>query len=542
MDERLVSSSEPEMLLHRILEKSAREYPDKIAVICGEMRAPYALLNTLANRFCGELLSHGLQKGDTVVLLHENSLEFIAAYFGALKAGAVIAPLNTDLKPEGLQPILLELQPRAIIVSARQTEKLWFCNENVFVRTLVIITDREDALQKTKIDCVSLRRVISDETPANDPRLNIDEHDLACIIYTSGSTGKPKGVMLTHKNIVANTRSICTYLQLTEHDVQMVVLPFFYVFGLSLLHTHVAVGGTLVLNNQFSFTSAMLEQMVAEHVTGFSGVPSTYAYLLHRSPLRAVRDRLSHLRYCSQAGGHMARQVKLDLRRALPGHTRIIIMYGATEASARLTWLEPQHYLRKIDSIGKEIPGVSIKILDEKGKERAPDEIGELVAAGPNIMTGYYRDPATTFRVLDTDGYHTGDLGYRDAEGFLFVTGRRDNQMKVGGNRVDPQEIEDVIMESGLVIEVAVIGMPDELLGVAPEALFVSKTMGANQEELFVYCARRLPSYKTPRHFFTVAMLPKNGNGKIDRRKCAEIVTRQQALQDVVSGALCANV
>jgi acyl-CoA synthetase (AMP-forming)/AMP-acid ligase II len=296
-----------------------------------------------------------------------------------------------------------------------------------------------------------------------------------------------------------------------------------------------------VLNNQFSFTSAMLEQMVAEKVTGFSGVPSTYAYLLHRSPLRTMRDRLPCLRYCSQAGGHMARQVKLDLRRALPCHTRIIIMYGATEASARLTWLDPQQYLRKIDSIGKEIPGVNIKILDEKGKEPVPGDIGELVAAGPNIMTGYYQDPVATSRALDADGYHTGDLGYRDAEGFLFVTGRRDNQMKIGGHRVDPQEIEDAIMESGLAIEVAVIGMPDELLGVAPEALVVFKTTAANQEELFVFCAHRLPSYKVPRLFFAAAALPKNSNGKIDRCKCAEIITRQQALQNVVTGVCCAH-
>jgi long-chain acyl-CoA synthetase len=536
MDESDVSAVEPEMLLHRFLEESAQQYPEKIAVICGEVRASYALVNTLANRFCGEIRSHGLQKGDTVALLHENSLEFIAAYFGIVKAGAVVVPLNTDLKAEGLQLILLELQPRAVIVSARQAEKVWSCGGKAFTRTTVIITDLEDASQRNKIDCVSLHRVISDETPANDPKMTIGEHDLACIIYTSGSTGRPKGVMLTHKNIAANTRSICGYLRLTEHDVQMVVLPFFYVFGLSLLHTHIAVGGTLVLNNQFSYTSAMLEQMVAENVTGFSGVPSTYAYLLHRSPLRDMRKRLPCLRYCSQAGGHMARQVKLDLRRALPDHTDIIIMYGATEASARLTWLDPQYYLSKIDSIGKEIPGVNMKILDERGKEPALGEIGELVASGPNIMLGYSQDPAATSRVLDAEGYHTGDLGYRDAEGFLFVTGRRDNQMKVGGNRVDPQEIEDVMMESELVIEAAVIGVPDELQGTTLAALIVPNARTVNQEELFIFCAHRLPRYKAPRLFFAVAVLPKNGNGKVDRSKCAEIIRRLQTEQSMVSG------
>ena len=528
------------MLLHRFLEESAKKYPEKIAVICGEVRASYGLLNSLANRFCKELLGHGLQKGDAVALVHENSLEFIAAYFGVLKAGAVTVPLNTDLKVEGLQPILLELLPRAVIASARQTEKVLSCNHNAFANTAVVICDLENVPQKGAIDHVSLHRIVSAATQGTaepNPNVAIDGSDLACIIFTSGSTGRPKGVLLTHHNIVANTRSICEYLQLSENDIQMVVLPFFYVFGLSLLHTHIAVGGTLVLNNQFSFTGAVLEQMITEKVTGFSGVPSTYAYLLHRSPLRAMREKLTSLRYCSQAGGHMARQLKLDLRSALPDHTGIVIMYGATEASARLTWLDPQYYIDKIDSIGKEIPGVRIRVLDEQKREAAPGEIGELVAAGPNIMSGYFRDETATSHALDADGYHTGDLGYRDAEGFLFVTGRRDNQMKVGGHRVDPQEIEDVIMESGLVIEAAVISIPDELLGNAPAALVVPNTRRDLSEELAIFCARNLPRFKAPRLLFAVAELPKNGNGKIDRRQCAKIVTQLQEQHKTVSGA-----
>jgi long-chain acyl-CoA synthetase len=530
------SSNGQGTLLHRFLEESAGRFPDKIAVICGEVRVSYAQVNGLANRFSSELRARGLQKGDIVAILYENGLEFITAYFGALKAGAVVAPLNTDLKPEGLQPILKELNPRAIIASVRQTEKLRSCGSVSFANLAALISDAEEAPQLGAAHHLSMHRIMSGAALWDDPDYACDENDLACIIYTSGSTGKPKGVMLTHRNIVANTRSICAYLGLTEQDVQMVVLPFFYVFGLSLLHTHVAVGGTLVINNQFGFTSTALEQMAAEKVTGFSGVPSTYAYLLHRSPLAAMRDSLTSLRYCAQAGGHMARQTKLDLRKALPDHTGIVVMYGATEASARLTWLEPQYYLGKIDSIGKEIPGVEIKILDEKRNEAPPGQIGELVASGPNIMRGYFGDREATSRVLDTHGYHTGDLGYRDAEGFLYVTGRRDNQMKIGGRRVDPQEIEDAIMESGLVIEAAVIGMPDRLLGTIPAALVVPNSKAVNEEELFVFCSRRLPRYKVPLLAFADTALPKNGNGKIDRSKCAEIITDKNRQQKMVSG------
>ncbi|MDD5674524.1 MAG: class I adenylate-forming enzyme family protein [Chitinivibrionales bacterium] len=529
--------ADPDMLLHRLLEESARRSPDKIAVVCGAARASYAQLNGAADRLGAALQACGLQKGDFVAILHENSFEFIAAYFGALKAGAVAVPLNTDLKPEGLEPILLELKPHAIIASDRQTEKIWCGKDEALTRTAVILSDNARIPRLRGVEYVSLLRTLADGRHVLDISDAAAENDPACIIYTSGSTGRPKGVVLSHKNIVANTRSIISCLDLTERDVQMAVLPFFYVFGLSLLHTHLAVGGTLVLNNQFSFTGAVLEQMMAENVTGFSGVPSTYAYLLHRSGLAALRERLPMLRYCSQAGGHMARQLKLDLRAALPDHTRIIIMYGATEASARLTWLDPRDFLRKIDSIGKEIPGVQITILDENGNEAAPGETGELVAAGPNIMRGYFNDPASTALALDAHGYHTGDLGYRDEEGFLFLTGRRDNQMKVGGRRVDPQEIEDVIIESGLAIEAAVIALPDELLGSAPAALVVPSAAGVSAEELFVFCARRLPRYKAPQLFLNGTALPKNGSGKIDRGKCAEIIMRLQAQRKMAPGA-----
>ncbi len=523
------------VLLHELLEQSARTHPTKTAVICGEERASYALLNTLANKFCNELRTRGIQPGNIIALIHENSLEFIAAYFGILKAGAIVAPLNTDSKPESLQAILTELQPRALIASAKQLAKTESFKETVFSPMLVIIGDFGDFPNNKNIPHTTIRRIVTDWTPVNDPKIDISPEAIASIIYTSGSSGRPKGVILTHNNIIANTRSICDCLKLSQNDVQMVVLPFYYVFGLSLLHTHIAIGGTLVLNNQFTFTGTVMQQMINEHVTGFSGVPSTYAYLLHRSPLREMREHLPDLRYCSQAGGHMANSLKLDLRSALPDHTDIVIMYGATEASARLTWLNPQNFLKKIDSIGKEIPDVVIKILDDKGIEVGPGEIGELVADGPNIMQGYFKDPNGTSHVLTDNGYRTGDLGYRDTDGFLFVTGRRDNQLKIGGNRVDPQEIEDIIMESGLMVEVAVIGVPDEILGVVPIALIVSKTRETAGEDLFVFCSARLPHYKVPRYFLPVAALPKNGNGKIDKSECMEMVMQLQKAHDAAS-------
>ena len=289
--------------------------------------------------------------------------------------------------------------------------------------------------------------------------------DLSSIIYTSGSTGKPKGVMLSHRNIASNTQSICEYLELTSEDTQMVVLPFFYVMGKSLLNTHFAVGGSVVINNKFAYPATVINQMIEENVTGFSGVPSTYAYLLHRSPLEKHRDDLVSLRYCSQAGGHMSRQVKVDLRRALPDHTKIYVMYGATEASARLTWLDPDYFEDKMDSIGKAIPGVTVKVLGSDGHELQNGEEGQLVGYGLNIMDGYWKDKASTDKVLINGGYHTGDLGYKDRDGFFFVTGRKDNLLKVKGHRINIQEVEDVLMDTGQLVETVVLGIKDDFLG-----------------------------------------------------------------------------
>ena len=232
--------------------------------------------------------------------------------------------------------------------------------------------------------------------------------------------------------------------------------------GKSLLNTHIAVGGTVVINNQFAFPASVLKEMIAEKVTGFSGVPSTFAYLLHRSPLAASRDKLSSLRYVSQAGGHMSKAIKDELRRVLPSHTEIVIMYGATEAAARLSYLEPSRFADKMESIGKAIPGVELKVVKEDGKDASVGEVGELVARGSNIMPGYLNKPEATAKALIDGWYHTGDQAYQDEEGFFFVAGRQDDLLKVGGHRLSPQEIEDTLMESGLFVEAVVLGIPDE--------------------------------------------------------------------------------
>lgn len=522
-----VANQEENVLVHHFLELSAKRFPDKVALIHGDVRATYEEINTKADALARWLLDHGVSSGDRIVLLLENSLEYVVSYYGVLKAGAVAVPLSTDLKPEGLRLLLMELESKVFISSSKFERVLQATDRSSIQNLKFIIKNYAKNLSGQALNITEFDDVLSFCTGL-DASLEIDEDNLASIIYTSGSTGQPKGVMLSHKNIVSNTKAICEYLHLTENDIQMVVLPFFYVMGKSLLNTHFAIGGTVVINNKFAFPAAVLKEMEEEKVTGFSGVPSTYAYLLHRSPLASYRDRLPALRYCSQAGGHMSCRIKEQLRQVLPEHTEIYIMYGATEASARLSYLEPGRFSEKMASIGRAIPGVTLQVLNGDGKPAPVGEIGEIVASGPNIMQGYWKDPEETARVLDANGYHTGDFGYQDQEGFFYIEGRKDSLLKVGGHRINPQEIEDVILRSDLVIEAAVLGIPDSLLGHRLVGAVAPRNGDCEPRRILSFCAGNLPKYKVPSSISIFRALPKSGSGKIDRNKCLQMLTTQE--------------
>ena len=508
-------------LIHHFIENSAQSYPHKVALIHENNRLTYDQINRMANQCARRFIDHGVKQGDRIVLILENSLEYVVTYYGALKAGAVAAPLSSDIKPNALGHLLRELEPAVIVSSSRHEKTLQPVDLARFGITALIIKKPSLKWSSAPFSVFEWDNLIENADTAN-LNLPIEGSTLAAIIYTSGSTGSPKGVMLSHRNIVSNTHSICRYLNITEKDIQMVVLPFYYVMGKSLLNTHFAAGGTVVINNKFAYPASVIKQMVDEHVTSFSGVPSTYAYLLHRSPLADYCKKFGSLRYCSQAGGHMSRRIKQELRTVLPEHTQIYIMYGATEASARLTYLDPEKYVEKMNSIGKPIPGVSVRILDAHGREVPDGRTGELVAAGPNIMQGYWKDEQSTKDVMSENGYRTGDIGYRDPDGYFYIVGRIDSLVKIGGHRINPQEVEDALMDTGLIVEASVIGVSDAPLGQKLVAVAAPKNGDCTENQVLRNCAERLPKYMLPAEIKLVRALPKNMAGKVDREKCAE--------------------
>lgn len=516
------------MLIHNFLEHAAHDTPGKVAVIHDDVRITYAELEARAANLATHLWTYGVTRGQRVALLLENSIEYIIAYYATLKAGGVATPLNPGLKPDGLHYLLNEIEPAAIVTGSKSERLLKATDLTSASIKLLVIHNPKQHWNDCRFITRPLNECIDDPASSRAATSPVSRHDLSSIVYTSGSTGTPKGVMLSHRNVVANTEAIRQSLDITPADIQMVVLPFFYVMGKSLLNTHVSAGATIVINNRFMYPADVINQMIEERVTSFSGVPSTYAYLLNRSPLAGRKNDLDALKYCSQAGGHMANSLKLQLRQALPEHTRIFIMYGATEAAARLTCLDPQYFDTKMGSIGKPISGVTVRVIDQNQREMMDGQEGELVAAGPNIMQGYWKSDIDTGRALTVYGYHTGDMGYRDPDGFLFLTGRKDGLLKVGGHRINPLEIEDFLMATDQLIEATVVGIPDTMMGNKLIAVVVAKQETADAKNLREACSKNLPAHKVPSEILLTRALPKNANGKIDRAQCVKLAVKKE--------------
>jgi len=321
--------------------------------------------------------------------------------------------------------------------------------------------------------------------------------------------------MLSHTNLVTNTESIITYLRLTDKDRVMAVLPFFYSYGNSIMLTHFAVGGSMVVNQNFLYPNVILEEMVAQEVTGLSGVPSTFAILLNRSAIQNYS--FPKLRYITQAGAAMSATLACRLLQVFPG-VEIFIMYGQTEASPRLSYLPPEDLSRKPGSIGVAIPGVRLLLLDGYGHSVAKGEIGEIVAQGDNIMAGYWKRPEETAKVLRPEGLWTGDLARMDDEGYLFMISRKSDMIKSGSHRIAPKEIEEVILEHEAVYEAAVVGIDDEILGESIKACIVLKEgMDVASKDILRHCRKNLQAFKVPHQIVFYNQLPKTATGKISK-------------------------
>ena len=491
------------------LRSTAGRTPDQVALVKGARAVTYGALWSMACRFAGGLRTAGFAAGDRLALGLENSAEYVAAYYGTLLAGGIVVPLNVAAKARDFEFWLKHCAASWVVCSAENRELLAAAAS---IGTKVVTTGgvAPGAMAFTDI-----------EGEFGD-RATPDAHAPACILYTSGTTGSPKGVLLSQHNIASNTDAIVTYLGLTATDSIVCVLPFYYSYGNSVLHTHVKVGAKIVLDDNLVYPHKVVDNIARSRVTGFAGVPSTFALLLGRVTLQDFD--LSALRYLTQAGGAMSVATTQKLREALP-RAALYVMYGQTEASARLTYLPPADLDRKLGSVGIALPGIELEVRSETGERCAAMQTGTVWAHGPNVMCGYWDNPEATAKTLQGGWLNTGDVGYLDADGFLFLAGRRSDMIKTGAHRVHPKDVEEVIEELAEVAEVAVVGVDDELLGQAIKAFVVARSPGGiDVMQLKAHCRQRLANYKIPKYVDLVGSLPKTASGKIRRH---ELVERQ---------------
>jgi long-chain acyl-CoA synthetase len=481
----------------------------RVAIAEPQRAIDYAALWTLARRFAGALAARGIGAGDRVALLLGNSIEAVAATYGTWLAGAALVPLNVQARARDYAVWLAHAEPRLVVHEAGSAEV------HAALATLDSQLERI-ALGDGDAHALPWTRAVDPQAPI-DAAAAVAPGDLAQILYTSGTTGAPKGVMLSHGNLAANVDSIIDYLALDARDSIVSVLPFYYSYGASVLHTHLAVGARLCLEPNLVFPQVVVERLARERASGFSGVPSTFALLLDRADLGAFD--LSALRYLTQAGGPMTPALTQRLRAALP-LAKLYVMYGQTEATARLAWLPPERLDQKLGAVGVPIRGVELAVRHEDGSPAAIDEAGDVWARGPNVMLGYWRNPQASASVLHDGWLKTGDLGRIDAEGFLWLAGRRADMIKTGAHRVHPVDVEEAIAELPGVAEVAVVGIDDALLGQVIRACIV-RAGPLDENAVRAHCRARLATYKVPKQVVFVDSLPKTASGKVKRVELA---------------------
>lgn len=507
-----------------MLRTSAQRFPDKEALVHGSRRLSYREVLNLMNGFAQGLRSAGLRRGDRVGVFLDPSVEQVISIFGIAQAGGVFEPVNGLLLSAQVSHIANDCQIRGLITSAAKLSVLSSILTEMPSLEFIVVVGGDGTAVKAGLANYSFDQLCSVNT--REPDDASIETDLAAILYTSGSTGKAKGVMLSHANIIAGSSIVSSYLNISQDDRILAVLPFSFDAGLNQLMSAFQQACTIVLMT-FVFAMEIVEMLLKEHITGLAGVPTVWNFLAHPSS-KLYRQALPRLRYITNTGGAMPQPVLATLRQALPT-TQIFLMYGLTEAF-RSTYLPPEELDRRPTSMGKAIPNTEILVVNDAGQVCRPGEIGELVHRGPTVSLGYWGLPELTDSVFRPDpfsspGRHdgekvcfSGDLVRTDEEGFLYFVGRRDNMIKSSGFRVSPTEVEEILFQSGRVREAAVIGVADEVLGQTIKAFVAPQHDGESLDMtmLLDFCAENMPRYMVPAAIEVVISLPKTPTGKVD--------------------------
>lgn len=510
------------LMVQDFLENSADRTPDKEALIYGAQRLTYTQVDALANRFANYLRANGISRGDRVILYLPNTVELVAGIFGVLKAGGVFVVVNHTTKQDKLLYMANNCRAGAIVARGRDAGMMQQLMAAAPSLNFAVLTERKSVEAAAAHKNMAAWETIVADCPASRPsRLGIDR-DLACLIYTSGSTGEPKGVMSAHHNVAFAASSIIHYLQNVPEDIVMVVSPLSFDYGLYQLLMVFKFGGTLVLEKGFTYPVQILQLMQKEKVTGFPGVPTVFALLLQ---MDLTAYDLSSLRYITNTAAALPPSHIARIGEIFPWAT-MYSMYGLTETK-RTLYLPPDQIKKRPGSVGIAIPGTEVWLEDENGNRLGPDEVGELVVRGGHVMMGYWERPEATaqrYRPGPLPGErvcYSGDLFRMDEEGYLYFVGRKDDIIKSRGEKVAPKEVENVLYSLPGVTEVAVIGIPDPVLGQAIKAILVAPGGGLTEKEVLAHCKAHLEDFMVPQFVEFRKELPKTSSGKIKKTDLA---------------------
>lgn len=489
-----------------VLEDNLTYRGDKVAVLWKGGSDTYRELDTKASAIAAALKERGLSPGQRVGIHTANIPEFVYAYFGVLKAGGQVVPINVMLKENELAWL------------GRDSEPIFVVTQQPFVKEILAARPSIPSLQE--VFCVS--PACDGTTPFESlfsrPGSHIagpaDPQDVAVIFYTSGTTGHPKGAMLTHENLYSNALATAETYEYVESDVIVFGMPMFHSSGqTNAMNAAFSAGAALVMIPRFS-PDSVFEAFRSFPVSVFIGVPTMYHQILYHS--EAERFASGNLRVCIVGAAAMPAKLFNDVseRYGVP----ITEGYGLSEGGPVVAH-NPIRGVKKIGSVGIAVPGVSVRVVDEQDNPVPPGEVGELVVQGPNVMKGYLNQPQATSEALKNGWLHTGDLATIDEDGYVFIVDRKKNMILTGGFNIYPREVEEVLYTHPAVSEAAVIGLPDEEKGeLACAYLILKPGRVSSEEEIIAYCREQMAAYKAPRKVRFVEELPKSPSGKILKR------------------------
>jgi len=510
--------------IHELITLSADKSPDKTALYFKKNTQNYGEFTQEVEKIASGLLSLGITKGERIGIYLPKRLETVSSFFACSYAGAVFVPINPLLKPEQVSYILKDCNVRILISShdrlKQLSEVLDSCHD---LLCAVDVNNKAETGMFSRIHMSHWKDLLDSETQGSHNRIDTD---VASILYTSGSTGQPKGVVLSHRNMITGAKSVAEYLNNTPNDNLLAVLPFSFDYGLSQLTTAFHVGASTTLMD-YLLPRDVIRAIPKFGITGLAGVPPLWNQLAQLDWGEANNT----LRYMTNSGGAMPIPTLNKLREAVPA-SKFYLMYGLTEAF-RSTYLPPEEIDNRPDSMGKAIPNAEVMVVREDGSPCAPGEPGELVHRGSLVALGYWNAPDKTAErfkpaPIQEDGLTipeiavwSGDQVKMDEEGYLYFVSRKDEMIKTSGYRVSPTEVEEIVYGTGLVSEAAALGLPHPTLGQAI-TLVATSEKDIDSEILLNECKKALPNFMVPAHIELIDVMPKNPNGKIDRKALNE--------------------